>query len=223
MRNVLRMEPAVDARIVRTQRQLRSAALTLAASAPIEDISVADLAREAGINRATFYKHADSPLQVLREALVDDLDAMRSGFLDAAGGPATDFEALWRQAAHDTAAHVGRFEQIYRRGFADDASGSLQTLLSRHIANSMEALFTARPELMPPHRRKDVALLSAAYASFLGNGLTGILQVWFNSGSRDVEVYADAVINALPAWMLHPPVPATNKTNARPRSSRPKR
>lgn len=215
------MEPAVDARIARTQQQLRSAALTLAAGAPIEDISVADLAREAGINRATFYKHADSPLQVLREALVADLDSMRTGFLEAAAVPQTDLVQLWREAAHGTAAHVARFADVYRRGFSDDASGSLQTLLSRHIATSMEALFNERPELMPAHRRKDVALLSAAYASFLGNGLTGILQVWFNSGSRDVELYADAVINALPVWMLNPP--ATQDTITRARTSRPKR
>lgn len=194
----------VDARVVRTQRKLRAAALALASDVPIDDISVADLAREAGINRATFYKHADSPLQVLREALVDDLDAMRAGFLLDAAAVDVDFTDVWRRAAHDTAAHAARFEVIYRRGFADDASGAIPTLLSRHIANSMEALFLERPDLLPAHRSADAPLLSAAYAAYLGHGLTAILQVWFNSGSDDVEVYSEAVVGALPNWMLHP-------------------
>ena len=201
--------PVLDARVARTQRQLRSAALTLAADTPIEEVSVADLAREAGINRATFYKHADSPLQVLREALIDDLDALRDGFLTDAADPHVDFVALWRQAAQATAEHVARFEPIYRRGFADDASGSLADLLSRHIADSMEALFLERPDLLPAHKRRDHALLSAAFAAYLGHGLTGILRVWFADGTRNVRVYADAVVSALPVWMPQPqPQPA---------------
>lgn len=198
------MDLAIDARIRRTQRQLREAALELAAEQRIEDVSVADLARRAGINRATFYKHADSPLQVLREALVDDLDSMRAEFLGDAEHPDVDFVARWRRAAHDTAAHVARFEPVYRRGFADDASGSVQALLSRHITNSMEALFIERPEMLPPHRPQDHRLLSAAHAASLGHGLTAILQVWFTAGASDVEVYADAVVHSLPQWMLHP-------------------
>lgn len=198
------MDMVLDARIRRTQRQLRDAALELAAEQSIEDVSVADLARRAGINRATFYKHAQSPLQVLREALVDDLDSMRLEFLGDAEDPDADLVALWRQAARNTATHVARFEPVYRRGFADDSSGSVQSLLSRHIANSMQALFIERPEMLPAHRPQDHELLSAAFAASLGHGLTAILQVWFTAGADDVEVYADAVVHSLPEWMLHP-------------------
>ena len=198
------MPAPIDARVARTQQQLRSAALTLAAEAPIESISVADLAREAGINRATFYKHADSPTQLLWDALVEDLDVMRAGFLEHAAAPTIDFVALWRQAAHDTAAHVARFEGIYRQGCTEGVSGAVHALLSRHIAVSMQELFERNPTLLPKRRPADRALLAAAYASYLGHGLTAILREWFCSGAEDVDVYADAVINALPTWMLLP-------------------
>lgn len=221
------MEQGIDARIARTQRSLRTAALHLASETPIAEVSVSDLAREAGINRATFYKHAASPLQVLREALVDDLDAMRVGFLDQVSRPETDLVALWREAALATAEHVARFDAIYRRDFTEDSSGSLQSLLSRHIAVSMEEMFRRRPALMPPHATRDRALLASAYASFIGNGLTGILHVWFMSEARDERVYAEAVVHALPAWMLHPRAVApsvTRSSRARaPRHTRGKR
>ncbi|MGC4193187.1 MAG: TetR/AcrR family transcriptional regulator [Thermomicrobiales bacterium] len=47
----------MDPRIVRTQGQLRSAVLDLAATRDLAQISVHDITRRAGVNRATFYQH----------------------------------------------------------------------------------------------------------------------------------------------------------------------
>lgn len=220
-------EPAkVDARIARTRRELRRAALELAAAGPIGEVSVAELSRAAGISRGTFYKHADTPQQVLDAALIEDLDGMRASFLADVDTASIDFTELWRQAVRATAAHVARFEAVYRSDFSDDDSGALQTLLSRHIAASMEALFRARPDLLPKHRKRDEELLRAAYAAFVGHGLMAILQVWFHSTGRDVRVYTEAVLNALPAWMLPMtetqaiPTQNTTKRTRTPRTAR---
>ncbi len=221
--------PARDARIVRTQRQLRDAALTLAAHSPIDNISVAELTRQAGINRATFYKHADSPLQVLSEALVADLDALRHSFLGDAVNPGTDFTELWRQAAIQTADHVQRFAAVYEQGFAPEASGALEGLLSNHIAASMAALFRERPQLLPAHRKRDAEVVMAMQAAYLGKGLAGILRAWFNAGHRDAALYIEAVLGALPQWMLNAAAdrpasgaPASIASPKRTRSSRPR-
>lgn len=195
-------ERGLDARARRTRTSLREAALTLAAEAPIETITVADLARAAGINRATFYKHADSPLQLLGGALIDDLDAIRGRFLIDAAAPTVDFTALWTRAAHLTVAHVERFEAVYRCDFGPDAHGSLQAVLSRHIAHSMQQLFAERPDLLPEHDAREEAFLINALAAFLGHGLMGILHRWFHSEPRDTVAYTHAVLAALPAWML---------------------
>jgi AcrR family transcriptional regulator len=192
----------VDARILRTRIQLRRAALHLASTDPIGSITVADLTREAGINRATFYKHADSPLQVLESALVEDLDGMRANFLSDAANPATDFTELWREAAHGTAAHVAKFAPIYQQGFSVTADGILQSLLSRHITNSMATLFRAQPNLLPEAPVGSSDFYIDAYASALGHGLTAVLRVWLNSENSDVEEYTSAVLNTLPVWML---------------------
>lgn len=191
-----------DARVVRTRQNLRQAALELAATGNIADISVAELARAANINRATFYKHADSPMQVLQEALIADLDALREKFLEESSFDSTDLAALWVQTTEATAEHLDRFEAIYRKGLAPDADGALLNLISEHIRASMEELFEERPDLLPKHVGQNQAVIRSAYATYLGNGLAGIMRVWFNSKNRSIEVYQALVLNALPHWMI---------------------
>lgn len=65
---------ASDARVVRTREALRSAMLDLLAVQPLEQITIPDLAKCAGIGRTTFFRHYPS-----KEALLDDVatDAIR--------------------------------------------------------------------------------------------------------------------------------------------------
>lgn len=192
---------ATDARVVRTRKNLRDAALKLAADGHVGDITVAELARAAQINRATFYKHAQSPLQVLQEALIEDLNSLRASFLIDSLSKSTDLAALWIHTTEATADHLQRFEMIYKIGLAPDSDGTMLNLISQHITTSMEALFIERPDLLPKHAGQDDELVRNAYASFIGLGLAGIMQRWFNSEDRSIDVYKSLVINALPVWM----------------------
>ena len=54
-------------RIVLTRRLLQEGLLRLLATQKLEDISVTALCKESGINRATFYNHYSSPVQLLQE------------------------------------------------------------------------------------------------------------------------------------------------------------
>ncbi len=73
----------VDARIVHTTAALREAILRLAADRPVSSITVADVTRAAGINRATFYSHAVSPGSLLADALTPELDRIREDDVEA--------------------------------------------------------------------------------------------------------------------------------------------
>ena len=61
------MEKKVNQRVLLTKRLVEEGLLRLLAKEPIETINVSELCREAGINRATFYKHYYSPHAVLAE------------------------------------------------------------------------------------------------------------------------------------------------------------
>ncbi len=72
-------------RIMLTRRLLKEALLRLLESAPLDKISVTQLCQEAGVNRATFYRHYTSQEDVLQEIQLILQIAQRS--LDAEKHP----------------------------------------------------------------------------------------------------------------------------------------
>ena len=61
------MEKKINQRVALTKRLVHEGLLRLLEKEPVESINVSELCREAGINRATFYKHYYSPHDVLAE------------------------------------------------------------------------------------------------------------------------------------------------------------
>lgn len=71
------MEKKINQRVALTKRLVHEGLLRLLEKEPVESINVSELCREAGINRATFYKHYYSPHDVLAEIeakVADDLE-----------------------------------------------------------------------------------------------------------------------------------------------------
>ncbi len=56
-----------DMRVAVTKRMLREGFLRCLEAKPISRITVSDLCRESGVNRATFYNHYESPAMILKE------------------------------------------------------------------------------------------------------------------------------------------------------------
>ena len=70
------MDQKGNRRIAQTRRLLQEGLLRLLEHEKLEQIRVTALCKEAGINRATFYNHYASPVELLREMeqqLVDEL------------------------------------------------------------------------------------------------------------------------------------------------------
>ena len=73
-------------RVTLTKRMLREGLLRLLEKKPIEKVSVTELCREAGINRATFYAHYTCVQDVLKEMgqqIMADLAAVQSRYAGA--------------------------------------------------------------------------------------------------------------------------------------------
>ncbi len=56
-----------DVRVVKTRQKLRSALLMVLEKKRIEDLSIAEVCRAAGVNRNTFYSHYDDLCELLEE------------------------------------------------------------------------------------------------------------------------------------------------------------
>lgn len=64
-------------RIVLTKRLLKEALLRLLKKKRIEKVNISELCQEAGINRATFYRHYELPIDVLHDIERDILHDMQ--------------------------------------------------------------------------------------------------------------------------------------------------
>lgn len=196
-----RLASREDARVIKTQEKLRQAALQLAAKYPIQNISVAQLCREASIDRATFYRHANSPLEVLNDALVSNLDSLRDQFLISASTEQVNLRELWIAITRATVTHIRNFETVYSAGFASDSNGELENLFRRHVQKSMNMFLNQNPDLLTHQPDSDRRFMVESMAASLAASLTAILRTWINSSNQNENEYIDAVLHALPAWL----------------------
>lgn len=190
-----------DPRFVRSSEALRAAVLALAAERPVESLAVADIARAAGVTRATFYNHADSPEQLLARAVETGLDRVRREFLEAVTDT-TDLMTSWRASEHALISHVLTHEQVYRTGLTPTPEGhgtALASILSRHFEATLLAYAGGvRPldELTADDRTR-----LAMEAAFTSHGLVGALRAWLLSPEpRHAAFAVEAIIEATPRY-----------------------
>ncbi len=195
-------DDAADPRVVRTRQRLRTAVLAAAAERPIEQVSVSDLAKAAEINRATFYKHAGSPADLLRMVLIQDYDARHAAFVAAVQTPGSRLPDVWRQALSALAAHLDQHAAIYEANLVGGRGHALAPLMARHITMTVEWLLTARPQLLPADTPRD-GLTVRATSHYMGYGALGIAAAWLQEPTpRDPDRFTATVLTLLPHWIL---------------------
>lgn len=184
----------VDARILNTAAALTTAIVGLASRQPISRITVSDVTREAGINRATFYAHYSSPAELLASVLTSELDEVRrvDGAQRADGErAATD---ITRDAVASTAAHIDRYLSVYRLALSDRTDGTTHHVLASHLEVSCRQHLR---DSVPPGRIPGDPDLVAA---FVANGLVGAIALAATSDKWDKDQVADVLMAMMPAW-----------------------
>ncbi|WP_062380083.1 TetR/AcrR family transcriptional regulator [Demequina pelophila] len=201
---------AIDPRFVRSADALREAVLELAAEQPIERVAVTEIARRAGVTRATFYNHATSPQALLAAALGDELDEMRARFLADVEADRRHIAESWRSSTTDVARHILRHEAVYRAGLAPSADRdgtALAELLAQHIEDTLAAY---RETLGTAPADPEESARLAMRASFQSHGVVGAFRAWLAAPRMlplddAVTVIMDAVS---PRWFDSEEAPA---------------
>jgi AcrR family transcriptional regulator len=166
----------MDARIEATRQRLRAAVFSLAAEKDVSAITVAELSRAAGIDRSTFYAHADSPAGLLAVFLAEDLEPLRVAVeetLERAPGTLAPVGAQLNARLVD---HVERHAAVY----ADRGSGhinfALYSVLSGYTRTALERVFAHLAEAGAPVPRpaEDRRYLAA----FVAHGIVGAITTW---------------------------------------------
>ena len=183
-----------DPRISRTDQALAQAIVELAAQRPVSRITVADLADQAGVTRATFYNRYSSPLELLIQVLYADLERVHR--LEDARRAEGRYSAvqMLRLATGDVADHVERFMAVYQHALHDPADDGVYEALVRHFTDYGMA-FMARsthPDLPGTNRR--------VMAQFVAHGFAGAIKAWLSDHSVTKTDLVEAAVACAPVW-----------------------
>ncbi len=182
--------PGGDPRTARTRARLRAALLTACDRRPLEEVSVAEVIRLAGIGRATFYLHYDN----LRELALDSCAELVRTAVDAlhAAEPPLD-------PTRPPAELTGLFSSIRER--APLYRGLLGPAGGGPLGELLHAELLAR-SLAERRRRAPDGRHHEAASSAVASAFTGLLADWLHErvpgGPAELSRHAWRVL-----WAVH--------------------
>ena len=152
--------------------RLKEAVLGLAHEGDIGATSVAELARRAGINRSTYYGHAESPIDLLVQVLSEELDEIRRHGRERFADAKFSCRQAARESYNELIDHVLRHEAIYCR--PSSALFALRVVLAEHSEQTM-LLVLGEGLLQGPAFGTESRSL---YAAFIAHGVVGAIEAW---------------------------------------------
>lgn len=194
-----------DPRSVRSDEALTAALYRLGALKPIESVGVDELCAEAGVSRATFYRRARTPADLLAADLKQLLETTRVRFL-ANQASTTGSELLQEhyRAIAELTSHISEFAQIYANSLGVDHS-ALGLLLRTHMEETVRGYVESRrDQIVLPRTLAEVPwertreILTQHYAQ----GTFGLVRVWLRlpADQRDRAALAEWLLALAPAW-----------------------
>ncbi|WP_418277465.1 TetR/AcrR family transcriptional regulator [Isoptericola jiangsuensis] len=188
----------MDARQQRTRTHLRSAILDLAALRPVGGLSVAEVARAAGITRDTFYRHCTGPVELLAGVLAEELDRIELG----PGGSADEFlDAVTRLLEH-----VATHAPVYQGALLRSTEGAIRDVLHDVVAERLDAFLRAVPDALPhvPAGLPDDDATRAVVVAYCAAGTVAAITVWLHRDADRSEIpgMARTILAAGPRWWL---------------------
>jgi AcrR family transcriptional regulator len=196
-----------DARFVRTRARLTAAVLALAGERDITAASVSELTRRAGVNRTTFYAHADTPVALLTNILAADLDRVRKETTERLDEDGMLLRDLTRETMRQILDHVLRHENVYHSANLASSRYALRVVLADHVEQSILMVFQ-EGFLRPPPPEAAMVEFSAA---FIAHGVAASVEAWFRRPAPRDEATLLAAIEAMyPAWYAPAARPAAS-------------
>jgi AcrR family transcriptional regulator len=166
----------------------------LASERPISRVTIADLADRAGVTRATFYNHYASPLDLLIQVLVADLERVhRLEDERQTEGGHTPAEML-RLSIADVVDHIERFEPVYVHAVQDPADGGVYEALVRHFSDYAVAYIARCTHSDLPDANHNVI------AQFVAHGFAGAIKAWLSDHSVTKADLVEAAVACAPVW-----------------------
>lgn len=188
-----------DPRYRRVRIRLVAALLDLAGAKPAEDISVSELTVAAGVSRATFYGHANSPAGLLAEVLVSELRPELDAMAEQMAHPNSDYVLLWRRIYLTLLEHVREHGDVYR--VLSSRESSVSSALTSYFEEAAGKYVHAIEKQLagPPVTDlwKEMAVTQQAH------NMLSVVHAWIRTGMVDPpETVVDTYLTLAPPWQL---------------------
>lgn len=160
-------------RVAVSKRMLREGMLRCLEAKPLSKITVSDLCRESGINRATFYNHYAAPVMILKELACEYADQLAAIY----------------ESKHDRRGNNDQAALEASLAYVSERKNELKVLFSEHAENylagvAMEIINEKIAQNVPQTElddRRDEYLLRAASSAAAAYGF---IQIWL---TLDIE------------------------------------
>jgi len=185
-----------DPRAVRTRQKLIAAFHVAVAESDPAAMSVAALARAAGINRISFYSYFASPEDLAIDALSELFDVVGEADILMRAEHSVPADEASRRALHDIVAFVHERRDSYARVLGPGAAPRLlQAVTDAFTERTVASLqrIATRPSGV------DVRVT----ARFLAGGVLGVIGAWLSQDQpdRSPDELVEALTQCMPAWL----------------------
>ena len=162
-----------DRRVRRTRRLLKESLLELMKQKPFSDITVADIAENADVNRATFYLHFANTAQLL-QSVGEDLLLEAEELIDEHRQEIVGGESL-RPLLEQMLDFVCEYQELCTLLFANEQESRFPENLVRLIQERGTELLRSQSDHCPEREIPYVI-------DFITCGVIGLIQTWFRRG-----------------------------------------
>ncbi|WP_051233528.1 TetR/AcrR family transcriptional regulator [Pseudonocardia asaccharolytica] len=181
-----------DPRAQRSRARLRTAILELAASKEIGSITMSEVAKTAGVHRATVYQHFPDVNALATDAMEDAVEQVARA---AAQCPQDAPRDRTPQQLVELFGHVAASAALYRRMLGAQGSALFVARMRERTTSELVRVFR---EGKRPKGFDDVS--PEVHAAYLAGALTGVIAHWVTG---DESVSADEMTLAF--WRLFRP------------------
>lgn len=183
-----------DPRALRSRRRLTEALIRMLQREDLASIGVAELCREAGVHRTTFYGHFDSVGDLAAEVFASIIDAA-SAVTPPRGQPIEEVSRAYLDAAVEILEAVSRDRRAIRTLLDSDVSHAFRARMrDRFISRADAAIGVMRDNGIVVPENTDVS------AAYIAGGMVSTIELWTNGSGEDTHAYAQAMFANMPGW-----------------------
>ncbi len=172
-----------DMRVAVTERMLREGMLRCLEERPLSKISVSELCREAGVNRATFYNHYDAPVMILKKITREYAETILSIYNEKNPMEQRDRMAALRKCFCYIADNKPALRILFSENSENYLAGTVMEIINEKVA------VLASSKGMPD--RHDEFLLRASTA---GAAAFGFIETWI---MNDIDKTPDELVEIM--------------------------